>query len=167
MQRATCKACSIKIDKDTIRIGTSVPGPGDYDLTSWRHLACQKKKPPALDELRGMAALKPADMDTVKAWFAGDMTPVLADKRKSDEATATAASAPSTPKKSKTTATSSANTPTTAKAASSSLPPNLADETAQRDAAAAIFGRMTIPDLKACTRIARDPKCPALSSSVG
>ena len=32
-----CKGCGTKIDKSALRIGTTVPGPGDYDMTSWRH----------------------------------------------------------------------------------------------------------------------------------
>ena len=36
--RAACKVCKAKIDKDALRIGTTAPGPGDYIMTSWRHL---------------------------------------------------------------------------------------------------------------------------------
>ena len=36
--RAACKVCKAKIDKDALRIGTTAPGPGDYMMTSWRHL---------------------------------------------------------------------------------------------------------------------------------
>ena len=37
------------------------PGPGDYDMTSWRHLACQKNKPGSLAQLGGFDALKTGD----------------------------------------------------------------------------------------------------------
>ena len=148
-----CKGCSIKIDKDAVRIGTTVPGPGDYDLTSWRHLACQKKKPASLAELNGFNSLKPADQDLVKAFFAGDMATVAAAKRKADEATAAAAAA-STPKKPK--PSPSAATPTTGgkapAAAPSPAPSNLAAETAMRDDAQAVFGKMSIENLKNCLR---------------
>jgi bifunctional polynucleotide phosphatase/kinase len=40
--RATCKGCGNKIDKDALRVGTTYPGPGDYNMTSWKHLACMK-----------------------------------------------------------------------------------------------------------------------------
>ena len=39
--RSTCKGCGQKIDKDELRIGSTVPGEGDYDMTSWKHLGCQ------------------------------------------------------------------------------------------------------------------------------
>ena len=31
--RATCKGCKTKIDKSQVRIGTTFPGPGDYNIT--------------------------------------------------------------------------------------------------------------------------------------
>ena len=159
--RATCKACNIKIDKGAVRIGTSVPGPGDYDMTSWRHLACQKKKPSSLAELKGYQELKSSDQELVKSWFSGDMASVMAAKRKADEATAAAAAdaAVSTPKKAKPTptATTPTTTPKMAAASSSSSsvaspPLGLSAETEQRDDAKALFGKMAIADLKNCLR---------------
>ena len=41
--RSTCKTCKTKIDAGALRIGTITAGPGDYDITSWRHLACNKQ----------------------------------------------------------------------------------------------------------------------------
>ena len=40
--RSTCKASGLKIEKDELRIGSIVPGEGDYDMTSWRKLEHQK-----------------------------------------------------------------------------------------------------------------------------
>ena len=59
--RALCKQCKVKIDKGLLRIGTVTPGPGDYDITSWRHLECQKM-PKGLDlaNLTGFDALTPS-----------------------------------------------------------------------------------------------------------
>ena len=34
--RAACKVCKQKIDKDALRIGTETMGAGDYTMTSWR-----------------------------------------------------------------------------------------------------------------------------------
>lgn len=55
-----------------LRIGTVTPGPGDYDLTSWRHLACQK--PPKLvsqpSDLAGFSALSADDQKKVEDWLA-------------------------------------------------------------------------------------------------
>ena len=34
--RASCKVCKQKIDKDALRIGTETMGAGDYTMTSWR-----------------------------------------------------------------------------------------------------------------------------------
>ena len=67
--RALCKQCKVKIDKGLLRIGTVTPGPGDYDITSWRHLECQKM-PKGLDlaNLTGFDALTPEDQATVTAW---------------------------------------------------------------------------------------------------
>ena len=159
-QRSTCKGCKIKIDKGVVRVGTTVPGPGDYDITSWRHLACQKKKPATVDGLSGLGALAPADVDLVRAWFAGDVAAVAADKRKSDAASAAAAASTSTPKKAKPSSTAHAATPPTkgplftsasaSASASSSMP--LAEEMASRDAAAQVFNLLTIPSLKSCLR---------------
>ena len=90
--RSACKACSIKIDKGQLRVGTSVPGPGDYDMTSWRHLACQKRltKLSGPSELKGFSELGAAQKDLVFAWFEGDMETLKAQKRKADEAAAEA-----------------------------------------------------------------------------
>lgn len=130
-----------------MRVGTTTPGPGDYDMTSWRHLACQKKKPASLAELGGFGTLSTADESLVQAWYAGDVATVAAAKRKADEAYAAAAST-STPKKAKPTTPAAATTPTT----SSKSPSTLSDETAQRDAAEGVFCRMNIADLKNCAR---------------
>ena len=75
--RATCKACKVKIDKDVLRVGTTAPGPGDYDMTSWRHLACQKipKAMTSLASLTGLASLQAEDQAKVEAWFASASAP--------------------------------------------------------------------------------------------
>ena len=80
--RSTCKVCKIKIDMGCVRIGTAVPGPGDYMMTSWRHVACQKK-PPALKslaQLAGFEALAADNRALVEAWFGGDQATVAAEK---------------------------------------------------------------------------------------
>jgi len=40
--RSSCKtkACGQKIDKGELRIGSSAPGPGDYDIVKWYHVEC-------------------------------------------------------------------------------------------------------------------------------
>ena len=157
--RAACKTCSIKIDKGAVRIGTTFPGPGDYDITAWRHLACQKRIAALAgpSELAGFADLKASDKDLVFSWFEGDMTSVMSAKRKADEASAAAAtssgSAFSTPKKSKKMSTPPSTPPSqkttpTSFASASGAPMTVTDEIARRDEASAIFGGMTIPTLK-------------------
>eukprot|EP00966_Prymnesium_polylepis_P164580 3805015-Prymnesium_polylepis.1 len=81
--RAECKLCKNKIAKGAIRIGTSVPGPGDYDMTSWRHLECQKKPAGLSDvlEIAGLdTVLKPEDTARVREWW--DNPVAFATKRK-------------------------------------------------------------------------------------
>jgi hypothetical protein len=66
------QVCKSKIDKDVLRIGTSVLGDGDYMMTSWRHLLCQKKPKTGLDdlnELKGIDQLEAEDRKAVEAWF--------------------------------------------------------------------------------------------------
>jgi len=86
--RAGCKVCKGKIDKDALRIGSTVPGDGDYDMTSWRHLECQKKPKAmdSLDMLQGLDTLSEADQAKVKVWFEAASAPKSATKkRKADE----------------------------------------------------------------------------------
>ena len=61
--RSTCKVCKAKIDQGVIRIGTEMPGPGDYMMTSWRHLECQKKPKAITDttQVKGTSALSAED----------------------------------------------------------------------------------------------------------
>ena len=76
--RSTCKVCKAKIEKDALRIGTATEGPGDYLMTSWRHLECQKKPKNGLTdltELAGMDALTADDQERVKTWFAAASAP--------------------------------------------------------------------------------------------
>lgn len=70
--RAACKVCKCKIEKDALRIGTIAPGPGDFDMCSWRHLACQKmpKGLTSVSELSGLLALTAEDRAKVETWFA-------------------------------------------------------------------------------------------------
>ena len=70
--RATCKGCKAKIEQGALRLGTTTPGPGDYDMTSWRHLDCVKKLKglSGLDAVRGVSSLQPADQAKVQAWYA-------------------------------------------------------------------------------------------------
>ncbi len=52
--------------------GTSAPGPGDYMMTSWRHLECMTKLPKGLSsvsEIQGLGSLEPADVQRVKDWY--------------------------------------------------------------------------------------------------
>ena len=57
--RSTCKTCKTKIDAAALRIGTITPGPGDYDITSWRHLACNKQPKGLVEaELAGFRATR-------------------------------------------------------------------------------------------------------------
>jgi hypothetical protein len=153
--RAMCKSCGIKIDKDVLRIGTNVPGPGDYMITSWKHLACIRK--PAglhsLEDLAGVSELKASDKQLLGDWMAGNMTAVSASKRKADMASAeAAASTPSTPsKKVKVDAgSSSRSTPVAAACSFSSM--STAAEIEALDAATARFSALSNDALKACLR---------------
>lgn len=78
-----------------MRIGTSAPGPGDYMMTSWRHLECQKKPKGLADlaQLAGLGALSAEDQARVKAWYessaaggkkraAEDAPPAVGDPKK-------------------------------------------------------------------------------------
>jgi hypothetical protein len=83
--RSTCKMCKTKIDAGALRVGTITAGPGDYDMTSWRHLACNKQ-PKGLTEaeLGGLDALRPPDQQAVRDWLtAAAASP--AKKRSADE----------------------------------------------------------------------------------
>ena len=40
--RSSCKVCKEKITKGELRIGSVAQGPGDYEMTSWRHAICFK-----------------------------------------------------------------------------------------------------------------------------
>jgi len=144
--RSTCKQCKVKIDKDTLRIGTSVLGDGDYMMTSWRHLACQKvpaalkgEPPSAID---GYTIVKPADHGLVAAWLAGDASTVSSAKRKADVATASAAD--TTPKKTKQSVHSSPGS------AGTTTPP--AEEASRRDEYTELFNRLSVEALKGCLR---------------
>ena len=77
--------CKTKIDAGALRVGTITAGPGDYDMTSWRHLACNKQpKGVAEAELGGLDALKPPDQQAVRDWLtAAAASP--AKKRSADE----------------------------------------------------------------------------------
>ena len=109
--RSMCKTCKVKIGMGEVRLGTSVPGPGDFMMTSWRHITCAKR-PSGLtaDALGSLDALSAADQTIVRAWLAGDAASLQSYKRKSDEAAAEAAF--STPTK-KPKAAAAATTPTT------------------------------------------------------
>lgn len=69
--RSTCKVCKAKIDQGILRIGTSTDGAGDYMMTSWRHLECQKRPKALADlsQLAGFAALTTEQQAAVEAWF--------------------------------------------------------------------------------------------------
>ena len=83
--RSTCKTCKTKIDAAALRIGTITPGPGDYDITSWRHLACNKQPKGLVEaELAGFDTLRPPDQQAVRDWLtAAAASP--AKKRSADE----------------------------------------------------------------------------------
>lgn len=83
--RSTCKTCKTKIDAGALRIGTITAGPGDYDITSWRHLACNKQPKGLVEaELAGFDALRPPDQQAVRDWrTAAAASP--AKKRSADE----------------------------------------------------------------------------------
>jgi len=160
--RSTCKGCKVKIDKDTLRIGVSVEGDGDYMMTSWRHLACIMKPNAlgSLDYLAGYGSLRPVDAALVRDWFDKKMDVVAAAKRQADvDSALLAASSPaSTPKKAKvasklpatppsfgasSASSSSAGTPSTAQTS---------DEIGKIDVANALFCTLSIDALKQCLR---------------
>ena len=65
--RSTCKTCKTKIDAAALRIGTITPGPGDYDIISWRHLTCNKQPKGLVEaELAGFDALRPPDQQATR-----------------------------------------------------------------------------------------------------
>jgi len=77
--------CKTKIDAGALRVGTITAGPGDYDMTSWRHLACNKQpKGVAEAELGGLDALKPPDQQAVRDWLTAAAAS-HAKKRSADE----------------------------------------------------------------------------------
>lgn len=94
--RATCKGCKAKIEQGALRLGTTTPGPGDYDMTSWRHLDCVKKLKglSGLDAVRGVSSLQPADQAKVQAWYAALSSGVGSGKKRAADAEATAAVVP-------------------------------------------------------------------------
>jgi len=141
--RATCKGCGVKIEKVDLRIGTSVPGPGDYMLTSWKHLACQKKPSglASIQDLAGLSSLNSSDTSKVQEWFdkKTDATP----KRMAGPASQQA-----TPKKAKTAAVASPSaTPVHPSSASSPV-----DEAAQLEEAEQVFSCLPVHELKSCLR---------------
>lgn len=74
---STCKVCKAKIDKDVLRVGTTTDGAGDYLMTSWRHLECQKK-PKAMTDLSalaGLTSLTAEDQAKVETWFVAAAAP--------------------------------------------------------------------------------------------
>merc|ERR1719203_1534440 len=87
--RAGCKGCKGKIEQGSLRLGTITAGPGDYDMTAWRHPECQKKPKnlSSANEIEGLAALKAEDQEKVQAWFEASGT----KKRSSSETAAEAA----------------------------------------------------------------------------
>ena len=84
--RASCKVCKQKIDKDALRIGTETMGAGDYTMTSWRHIECQKNPKrglDSLDDLKGFASLTAEQQAAVKKWF--ESGPAASPKKRSAE----------------------------------------------------------------------------------
>jgi len=69
--RAGCKTCKAKIDKGVLRVGDEHEGMGDFMVTDWRHLECQKrpKNVVTISEFRGLDQLNPDDRKTFEAWF--------------------------------------------------------------------------------------------------
>ena len=126
-----CKTCKTTIDEGLVRVGTTISGlgrlslrsgmrdcagvtsllprnrsvdpmAGDYDMTSWRHIWCQKR-PAGLSQsdVGGLDALLPDDIALVTAWVNGS-TAVLDDrKRQALASAASAGSGPSTPPRKK------------------------------------------------------------------
>lgn len=77
--------CKTKIDADALRVGTISQGPGDYDITAWRHLACNKQpKGLAEADLSGFDALKAPDQQLVREWLTASAASP-AKKRSTDE----------------------------------------------------------------------------------
>ena len=84
--RSTCKMCKTKIDAGALRVGTITAGPGDYDMTSWRHLACNKQpKGLAEAELGGLDTLRPPDQQAVRDWLTAAAPSPAKKKRSADE----------------------------------------------------------------------------------
>ena len=72
--RASCKVCKGKIDKEAIRIGTLTPHPNGFDILGWAHLTCFKMpkgtKQIDVDQMEGVCTLKPDDKREVAALLA-------------------------------------------------------------------------------------------------
>ena len=151
--RSECKGCHVKIHKGAIRIGYTFDGPGDYQITAWRHLACQKK-PAAITSLAGLfgsEAINTSDRPLLLAWLANNSATVMAAKRKADDEAAAVAeeAGPSTPKKLK---KGSEPPPTAPRSSPATSSASVSAEKAERDEARAIFSHLSVPALKGCLR---------------
>jgi len=146
--RSSCKGtCKAKIDKGAIRIGTTKPGPGDYDMTSWRHLECQKKPKDlaSVDDMSGLLALSEADQQKVEAWLNGG-TP---KKRSAEELDADAALDPKKMKVGALKKTLEQRGVADVGALDKAGMQGMVDEVKQRAEAEAVYAKMNIPQLKA------------------
>jgi hypothetical protein len=76
--RSSCKECGEKIEKGLVRLGHAVPGKGDWDDISWRHVGCHmeplevspEETLTAASQIERYDDLEPADQKALDAWFA-------------------------------------------------------------------------------------------------
>uniref|UniRef100_A0A7S4J936 PARP-type domain-containing protein n=1 Tax=Prymnesium polylepis TaxID=72548 RepID=A0A7S4J936_9EUKA len=147
--RSTCKQCKTKIDMGVVRIGTISPGPGDYDITSWRHMSCQKlpKGVTETSAFPGFDSLEAAEKAKLEAWLAAGPTGTGgAKKRTADELDDVAQK---DPKKMKPKELDAALKVVGVAKKSKKEKVEAMEEVVERAAAEACYSKMTIPQLKA------------------
>lgn len=148
--RATCKACTAKIDQGELRIGTTAPGPGDYDITSWRHLDCHTN-PGKVQPLLGVEALSPANRAKHDAWKANPLGFRQKRAREADDAPSSPAKSQKVPLK-PTPVKSKPNKSAGASPSPYAVVRSAAAEAAARDLAECTFSRLRNDTLKQCLR---------------
>ena len=106
--RSTCKSSGEKIEKDELRIGSTVPGEGDYDMTSWRKLpyvtvplvVSEEETWTEASQIFGFDELPAEGQALVEAMMAKGKAAAPSDKKKGKAAASASADEPA-PKKGK------------------------------------------------------------------
>ena len=102
--RATCRLCTNKIEKDVVRVGQQFEHP-DYGIsTKYFHLGCWNfKKQTRPEDFIGFNSLKPEDLNSLRLYISGTgpagasgAATSVASKRKAIDDVAPSAKAPKT-----------------------------------------------------------------------